>query len=134
LVVDEQRDTELKVTFAMKKAIITYGRLLRQELQLEQLTDFILDEDIRYSPIKWEDDQFRSDGMSNEKSVARLILNAVYRPMIRIFSEIQLEDRNNSNGNSKKYSIVSTMIQECPGKVETFFKISILGVFSKMYF
>jgi hypothetical protein len=105
---DDEHSSELKASYSMKKVKLSYGKLLFQEIELEQITG------VRHisndkQTIRWTEREFGNDGQSSEKDFSRLIRNAVYRPTIRIVRIVN-EFQNNTYSQSEKYN----------GKVKTF--------------
>jgi hypothetical protein len=106
LVNDKIHGSELKASYSMVKVNLPFGKLLCQEIELEQITGVLRISNDKKT-IRWNVSEFGDDGQSkNKKYFDNLVRNAVYRPKIRIIS--------------KFYNDTMHQIQEWTGKVKTF--------------
>ena len=110
---DNYDDIEMRAVFAMRKAEVSYGNLVKQELKLEPVDEFYGGMSVRYKELIWHSQDFDTSGMSSDKSVHQLILQAAYQPVIRVYTEIIVEPKDLHQTAHR----ASTLIQECPRAV-----------------
>ncbi len=117
---DDRNHIEVKAIMAVHKAKVTYGKLKKQEIKLEPISSIYTDRTIQYKELVWGETDFGNDGISSDKFVPELILKATYQPVIRVYTEILVNDKSNPNpgaAGGNVYKRASTLIQECPRTV-----------------
>lgn len=123
---EKHDDLRVQISFGMQEGKVSFGRLLRQELELVTLDgDYVTTLVWNYSDFKsppaspWHNSLSRPSfgNFFDFKTVSDLKLRNVYVPKIRVITEVELPQGGFVfEKYSTNYKTVSTVVQECQGE------------------